>query len=385
MDTSSKIVREIWKNPGMSRSGLAQKMGLDKSTLTNHVGRLAEIGLVRETKGSEANSRGGRRPIHLFINKDYGCVLGIEAQVESWVAVLVDLSGKILGEARGKRHLMEGNFSESLLATIADARERLVPRGTRLLGIGVGTGGLIDRKRGIIRYSVPLAIHNDVNFHNEVASRLDVPCFVENDANCCAWGELAFNKASNLRNFIFALVEIRRDSVSREGYGGMGMGFGMVLGGKLWSGAHGNAGEFRSAFCDGPGPIQVSLPKDLIQRAAESPEALRAVADEFARNLAMLVNTIDIDRIFVGGDIENADIDFLGMLRKRLVDNWMYPQLFQVDLSYSSLGSKAVACGAAGMLLDHLISERILLSDGDSGVSDAQAAPEPATWRTASA
>ena len=56
-----------------------------------------------------------------------------------------------------------------------------------------------------------------------------------------------------MRDFLFALVEFRRDPKSLGLSGGIGVGFGIVLGGKVYSGAHGNAGEFRSAFCDGSG------------------------------------------------------------------------------------------------------------------------------------
>lgn len=50
-----------------------------------------------------------------------------------------------------------------------------------------------------------------------------------------------------------------RASTSVGSQGGLGVGFGVVLGGKVYSGIHGNAGEFRSAFCQGPGDLQFSL------------------------------------------------------------------------------------------------------------------------------
>lgn len=74
----------------------------------------------------------------------------------------------------------------------------------------------------------------------------------------------------------------------------------------------------------------------------------------------MLVNTMDFDRVYIGGDIESLDVDLPGMLRRRLAENWMYPAPRGVDIRYSSLGGKAVAYGAAGMILDRLVSERLL-------------------------
>jgi len=131
-----------------------------------------------------------------------------------------------------------------------------------------------------------------------------------------------------------------------------------VLGGKVYWGAHGDAGEFRSTFCDGPGELQFSLPKSTLSRIASDPGALAGLIDELARNMAMLVNTMDFDRVYVGGNIESLDADIPGLLGKRFAENWMYPFKKGVAVNYSSLGAKAVAYGAAGMVLARLISEK---------------------------
>ena len=46
----------------------------------------------------------------------------------------------------------------------------------------------------------------------------------------------------------------------------------------------------------------------------------------------MLVNTMDFERIYVGGDIEALDVDFPTLLRRRLEENWMYPLTKEVDI-----------------------------------------------------
>lgn len=371
--TAARIVRTIWQNPRISRVGIAERLGLDKSTVTNQVARLIEIGIIEEISEGSSGTRGGRRPIHLAMNRSFGRVIGIEIQVEAYVAVVVDLAGEILAETRGSVPMGEGGCSEMMLTVIQECTAKLCPGQERLLGVGVGTGGLVDLKKGRIRYSVPLGIQLPIDFAKTVASKLSVPCLIENDANCCAWGELAFNRDEALRDFIFALVEFRRDPRSLGQAGGIGIGFGIVLGGKVYSGAHGNAGEFRSAFCDGPGELQLSLPKATLTRLDSDRGALLAAADELARNAAMLVNTMDFERVYVGGDIEALDVDFPALLRRRLEENWMYPFPKEVDIHYSSLGGKAVAYGAAGMVLDRLVSEQTL-----PGLGAAEGAPPEA-------
>jgi len=356
--TAARIFRTVWRNPGISRVDIADRLGLDKSTVTNQVNRLLELGLILEAEEGEASSRGGRRPIQLEINKDFGRIIGIEIQLGGYVAVLVDLAGGIRDACKGRIDTEAGGFPEQALGVIDEVRAAF-GEGPGLLGIGVGLGGLVDSKKARIRYSVPLGIDRPLDFGKSVAARLPVPCFVENDANCCAWGELSFGRGEELRDILFALVEYRSNSMIGL-RGGIGVGFGVVLGGKVHAGSHGNAGEFRSVFCDGPGELQFSLGLDELERLDRDPAALARVADELCRNMAMLVNTMDFERVFIGGDIELLDIDMPAVLRRRLADNWMYPAPKGVDIRYSSLGDKAVAYGAAGMMFDRLVSDRLL-------------------------
>jgi predicted NBD/HSP70 family sugar kinase len=321
---------------------------------------LIEIGLIEEIDEGSAGTRGGRRPIHLAMNRSFGLVIGIEIQLESYVAVAVDFAGEIRAEHRGAIASDWSDCPKTMLTVIRECIDKLRPHSEKLLGVGVGIGGLVDLKKGRIRYSVPLGIKNPVDFAAAIAAKLSVPCLIENDANCCAWGELAFNRSESLRDFLFSLIEFRRDPTSLGQSGGIGVGFGIVLGGKVYSGAHGNAGEFRSAFCDGPGELQLSLPKDTLLRLESDRSALAKAADELAHNVAMMVNTMDFERVYIGGNIEALDVDFPALLCRRLEENWMYPFPKDVEIRYSSLGGKAVAYGAAGMILNRLMSEQSL-------------------------
>lgn len=363
--TTERIIRAVRHRPDISRIALAQELGLDKSTITNQVAALIASGLVLEVAEGDASSRGGRKPIHLSLNPEYGYLIGIELQVETWIAVLVDLSGTVLAELRGAVAVTPETFSGTILGIIRQCRAAFCGEtaGTRcnngkLLGIGVGTGGLIDPARKIINFSVPLNIREPVEFGKEVADKLDLPCFIDNDANCCAWGELAFNHQSDFSDFLFALIEYRKDRMSLGQYGGLGVGFGMVFGGRVYTGQHGNAGEFRSAFCTGKGELQFSKPKSLLCRIDTDRDARDAVTDELARNMAMLVNTMDFNHIFVGGDTDLVGPDFLSLLRSRLEENWMYPEPKDVVIARASFGDVAVACGSAGMALERMLVTR---------------------------
>ncbi|MFZ5859365.1 MAG: ROK family protein [Spirochaetota bacterium] len=355
--TATRIFRTIWRNPNISRVDLAKKLGLDKSTVTKQVADLLENGLIEEKEEGEASARGGRKPIYLAVNKEYGRFIGIELQLGFFEAVVVDLAGDILETARGEVRITQENFAATV-ADIVDIMQKRYCSDSLLLGVGVGTAGLVDSKKGRIKYSVPLGIQKTLDFAKAIAGKLKVPAFIENDANCCAWGELAFNRDEELKDFLFALVEYRQDETSLIRYGGIGVGFGVVLGGRVHTGAHGYSGEFRSAFCDGPGELQFSLSCEELMRLRSDRELLHRTVDELARNMAMLINTMDFQHVYIGGDIEALDIDLPAILRHRLEENWMYPSPKDVEIRYSSLGDKAVAFGAAGMVFERLMAER---------------------------
>lgn len=82
---------------------------------------------------------------------------------------------------------------------------------------------------------------------------------------------------------------------------------------------------------------------------------LQRTSDELARNMALLVNTMDFDRVFIGGQIENLPIDFSDPPAAARRRTGMYPFPKGVEIRYSSLGERAVAFGAAGMILDRLV------------------------------
>jgi len=78
--TATRIFRTIWHNPNISRVDLADRLGLDKSTVTKQVAYLIDTGLILEKEEGEASSRGGRTPIYLAVNREYGRFIGIELQ-----------------------------------------------------------------------------------------------------------------------------------------------------------------------------------------------------------------------------------------------------------------------------------------------------------------
>lgn len=363
LNNTLRILREIWLARSISRVEIAKRLKLNKSTVTHIVNELLGNGVVHLANEGDPGPRGGRKPVFLNLNDKFGYVIGIELRPEAYTIVAVDLNGKILFSKSEHMVINGENFKSSffeIMSRINDEKERTrIP----LLGMGVGVSGIIDPVKGLIFRSITLNISNEYDFQNEIASEFEVPVFIDNDANCCAWGELVFHRTSNLKNFIFVLVEFRDISEEQDIHEITSVGMGIVINGKVHYGENYLAGEFRSAFRSESSRGQFSLTDDEISRLKNDKDVLMKFFKELCKNLALLVNTFNLNQIFLGGDIEKYRPEITEYLGKELRKNWAYVYDMKREILFSSLGDKAVAFGAAGIVLNRLFVDFDIESD----------------------
>jgi predicted NBD/HSP70 family sugar kinase len=351
---TSRILREIWLKRRVSRVEIAESLGLNKSTVTTIVNDLLEEGLVRSVSVGEAGPQGGRKPIYLALDEAYGTVLGIELRPESYVAVGLDLAGDIVFSRSERMRISGSNLADAfddILHRVEAERERT---GSPLLGVGVGIPGVVDAERQLIRKSIPLQIPAKLDFAHEVSNRYDLPILPENDANCCAWGELAFHRNKPIENFLFVLVEFRdlpSDVVAPEK---TAVGIGISIEGKVYRGSDSSSGEFRSVFRSDEHHGQLSLNKNEVGLVETDACVRQKFITELSKNLALLVNTFNFNAVFLGGDIEKYQNEVSWILREEIENNWAYEGPVPCDIRFSTHGHQAVAYGAAGMMLDRL-------------------------------
>jgi predicted NBD/HSP70 family sugar kinase len=353
---TSRVMREIWIHREISRIQIAKSLGLDKSTITSIVNQLLHTGIVRETAEGAAGPQGGRKPVLLTLNRSYGCVVGIEFRPESYTAVAVDLEGSILYSKFERVHLTGADFRDAFLDITGRVRAELKRPGVPVLGMGVGVSGVVNPEIGLIRYSIPLQMAGPFDFGEQIARDYDLPLFLENDANACAWGELAFHRTKRLRDFLFLLVEFRDIRDRERFHERTAVGMGIVIGGRVHYGHSYSAGEFRSVLCTPECKGQFSLADGQAFRIEEDPQTLSRFIRELSRNVAMLVNTFNLSHVFLGGHIERYRKEVQAVLAEEIQRNWPYPDEVHCRIRFSSLGEKAVAYGAAGMVLHHLFA-----------------------------
>lgn len=372
-----RTMRSIWLNRTTSRIEIAKSLRLDKSTVTNIVNEMIAIDLVHEVAIGESGPQGGRKPVYLTINKNFGCVLGFEIQPESYTSVVVNMSGEILFTDGGPMLTAGDNLVENFLRLYEETRSRLSRTTPPIIGVGVGVSGIVDQRRGKIVRSIPLGTTSEFEFVRLVAEKVNVPVFLENDANCCAWGELAFHRTERLRNFLFALVEFRKGRTPQDLYKGIALGLGIVIDGRVYYGQDFSSGEFRSVFWDAKNAGQFSLSDREMLRVEMDAEVRSRFILELSKHLALIVNTLDFNQVFLGGDIEKYEDEIKPVLEEEIRKNWSYESPLNCEINFSSLGPRSVAYGAAGMFLGQIFTHNYPAeSDGVRELSGFELLPE---------
>jgi glucokinase len=201
---------------------------------------------------------------------------------------------------------------------IAELYQELVSSREPASTIGVSCAGLIDSSSGIVRFAGNLDM-NQFPLGPELEKSLGIPVIVENDARCAIWGE--FSKAQgSLGSNVAGLVL------------GTGVGGGLIIDSKLFSGKNGFAGEFghlpvtnskRKCACGLIGCLESiaggrafeeaykanfgeSLSgEQLAERArasdASALEAFEEVGNSIGQVIALLDNALDLDALVIGG------------------------------------------------------------------------------------
>ena len=112
----------------------------------------------------------------------------------------------------------------------------------KLLGVGIGVPGIIDMQTGMMRESPNLPGWADYPVRSEIEKRLGAPVILENDANVAALGEKWLGAGRHVGDMAMLTL-------------GTGVGGGLVLGGKIWHGMTGMAGEFGHMTVDPEGQL----------------------------------------------------------------------------------------------------------------------------------
>ncbi len=352
----SRVLRTIRYNRGISRTDIAKKLGLNQSTITRIVTSLLDREVVKAIAEGEASSSGGRKPIKLALNNDFGCILGFELLPDYSRCTAINLEGDIISSRIERIKLNASNLTEGFINLVKKNKKELEKTVPPIIAIGVGLQGMINPEEGKIIYSIPLNIKDNADFFREISERIDIPILIENNSRCCCWAEIALHGENQLRNFLFVLGDFQEKDEIRHLDCGTALGLGIVINGKVYHGEDYYAGEFRSLFWSPPNSGQFSLSDEESFMVKQDINLFKRLITEMSQNLALLVNTLDLNPIFIGGEIEEYRSVVTPIIEEEIRKNQRPGKNMKCNIKYSSLGKQAVSYGAAGMVLEHIFA-----------------------------
>jgi|GEM_PF-215789 len=340
------ILRLIQQESGISREEVARRLNLSSPTVSKNVSVLCAAGIIYE-QGTE-NAQIGRKPVLLYYNQNIMLVVGAEVMPQGIRGVLANMQGEILASEempseieRGTQYTLE-NLMRVIDALVASASD---PDSVKCMCIASpGCGKTASQFNLLSDYQSDWA---DVDLPELLGARYHVPVQVMNDVELDLIGEHWLGAGQDSENILLFKC-------------GNGLACRTLLGGKVFSGVNGIAGDIglfvdsfehgRSAFalpgamekklCMSLGtsynsaggteevPANLSL-RGLIKLAEKGDGAAQGVLDWVVREIAVLIANsvlvINPEVVILAGDAAYLRERDLDVLKKFLEANCPYP------------------------------------------------------------
>jgi predicted NBD/HSP70 family sugar kinase len=354
-----------------SRAEIARHTGLSRSTVSSIVADLQEQGLVVDREDHDRESAGsGRPPALIALDPSAGLAVGIDFGKRHLAVALADLSHEVVAEEW--REMRDDYQAEEGMSTATELVERVLDAGhaerDRVLGVGMGVPGPVH-ETGMVGSSAILPGWAGTSPKERMSELLGLPVSVGNDANLGALAEFTWGAGRGAESVVYLKLAT-------------GIGAGIVLGGRLFEGAGGTAGEIGHTTIDETGDIcrcgnrgcletyagAAAIASLLSRSRGEEldPEAVltnaidgdagcrRALADagrHIGVAVANLCNLVNPERIVVGGSMGHAGDLMLDPLRESVRLRAIPSAAQDVEIVPGELGERAELLGAVALVL----------------------------------
>ncbi len=352
------LLHLIREQQPISRSEIAKITGLRPGTISSIVNRLIRKNVIYE--GAEGPSSGGRKPTYLYINGENAYVLAIDIGVHETVYAVSDFNGRILKQ---KAIVTEGKpqeFLKKLAAEIEKTIKTDYPR-VNFAGVGVSVPGLIRRETGEVAVS-PNLEWNNLPVKTILEKHLELPVYVENDANAAAFSELWYGPLDEIKvkTLLYILVVD-------------GLGTGLIINGELHVGSQIGLGGFGHMCIEPNGEVcscgrkgcwetlaseSATIARyhrlmnnkndsiatsitDIIAQANRGDEkaiaSLKATAEYLGEGIASLAHGLSPEIIVIGGDIATAWNLIGPIIKGKVKSRYLIPSVAKIDIRPASV------------------------------------------------
>ncbi len=316
-------------------------------------------------------------------------IVGVDLGATNIVSLLINSEGKVID--KDTRATLGREGKEKALSQIVSSVRAVLEKGqlqgissASIEGVGIGSPGPLDTKKGIIHFAPNLPGWNNVPLVSILGSQLKLPIFLENDANAAALAEWWIGAGKKVDNLVLLTL-------------GTGIGGGIIIGGEVLHGAWDTAAEIGhmiihegglvcgcgkrgclEAYASATGVIKrtVSLLKkgrktvlwelvyghleditcELVYRAAERGDELsQMIVKETARYLgigiANIVNILNPEMVILSGGMTAAGDLLFKPVRKYVREYALEAAIEGVRIVPANLGDNTGALGAAATVL----------------------------------
>lgn len=356
------ILNMIRLNSPLSRADIARRTNLAVPTISNIVRELIQQGLVMEKQ--QRRGRLGKPPVDLEINPEGAYAVGLNLDRNHLSGVLVDL----LGNVHQRAHIdLEAPTPDITIPLMCEVTRDLVAAQRipykRLWGAGVGLPGPLHVGNRTNVEATDLSAWSDVSVEDELGNSLELPIYLEKNANAAALGERWYGAGRTMNDFVYLFF-------------GYYMGGGVIMGGQPHHGFTGFAGELGNipiklgdvplglknlGDYTSPGLLLKSLRRQGVEVArpadlealydADHPAVLawlEEAAQQLAPTLVVMEYLFDPEAFIFGGQLSRP---LVGRMMEHLavlippLRTWQKPYLPQ--LLHAETGEDAAALGAA--------------------------------------
>jgi glucokinase-like ROK family protein len=389
-----KIVKHLYVKGAKTNADICQRFGISSPTSIGMLNELVAEGLVE--KQGRGKSLGGRKPELYGLCDGSLFVLSIHIEQLKTRIAIFDNNNHIISGIHTFH--MEATKDRSALAQICEhAQELLRASGIelkKLVGVGISMPGLVASKEGN-NYTYLLAGDEPESLQQALEQRFGKPVFIQNDAKSAALAEYRFGLAHGRRDVLVLSMD-------------WGIGMGIILDGKLRSGASGFAGEFGHiplveggalCHCGKRGCLETVASGSAIVRLAKAgledgentllsqlsaseiaqlePEQVYEAAhqgDQFAihilaevgtnlgKGIAILTQLFNPELIILGGGVAQVKQFILPAIQQAINTYCMAQLREKTSLLVSELGSNAVVLGSVATVMENIFESYLELA-----------------------
>ncbi len=377
----------------VSRRELADRTGLNRSTLSEVVGRLLSLSLIQEAGTYKRVN--GRRFKTLEIRGTGSAVVGIEFTGEKTHTLLANLACEVLW--REDRPVPRSSSKEGIMACVNEAVEAALREahrtGDRVIGIGHADVGQVDAEEECIVVSSVAPDWRDVPLRKILAKKFGIPVFIQNVSNTMVLAEAWWGSGKGMKDILYV-------------YLGTGIGVAYYHNGEVLSGATNGLGELGHTIVDKDGPMcecgsrgcleaiaggkaivrrvrdfiesgvrsVVSDPAhyhlqklsldDVVKAAQEGDKLCITVLDEATEYLSIgVVNAVNLfnpDMVIFGGTLARSHDLVIDSIKRSIKARCLPNTVAELKMEISAFGEDGPALGAATLAIRDYLSRSVM-------------------------